>query len=562
MSLQQYRRKRDFTLTPEPSGKEEKAARGKGRTKAAAKARRFVIQKHAATRLHYDFRLEMGGVLVSWAVPKGLPLKHGEKHLAVKVEDHPVSYFDFEGTIPKGQYGGGTVQVWDVGTYEPLSDHPMKELEGGKLHVVLKGKKLSGEWYLVRLRDEDQWLVIRGGPDHAELSKKKEAASAISSRTMEQIAGAKNGAVWNSKESANDAEDSEATPLKKKVARKAAASTTRKKKQPAPLTKDDVTFIEPMKARTVEEPPPGKWLYEVKLDGFRAMAYKQGERVCLLSRTNNELTDKFPEVAEAVRRLAAKRAIVDGEIVALDAEGRSSFQALQAYDLGQEKPPICFYIFDLLELNGKSWRSRPLEERKEALRPLLPADDSVLRWSPALEGDVERLLEMTRKHGFEGLIGKKAQSRYEAGQRSGSWIKLKVVAQQEFVIGGYTPPGGSRPYFGALLVGVHDDQGKLRYAGKVGTGFDHELLKVLYHRFQKIERKTCPFDDLPEERERRYGQAITASVMKQCHWVRPQLVAQLKFHEWTRDGRLRQPVFLGLREDKPAEKVVREPASN
>lgn len=546
MSLQQYRRKRDFTLTPEPTGKGEKTKTGK-----SGKAHRFVIQKHDATRLHYDFRLELGGTLVSWAVPKGLPLKHGEKHLAVKVEDHPLGYFDFEGTIPKGQYGGGTVQVWDVGTYEPLSDHPIKELEGGKLHFVLKGKKLSGEWYLVRLRDEEQWLVIRGGEDHPALSKKKDSTSALSGRTMDQIANAKHGAVWNSKEKD---EDKKKSPAKKKTA---AQKTAPKKKEPPRLTKDDVTFIEPMKARTVEEPPPGDWIYEVKLDGFRAMAYKEGHRVCLLSRTNNEMTDKFPEVVEALRRLGARRAIVDGEIVALDAEGRSSFQMLQAYDLGQEKPPICFYVFDLLQANGKSYRGRPLEERKAALKPLLPENDSVIRWSPSLEGDVEVLLDMTRQHGFEGLIGKKAASHYEAGQRSGSWIKLKVVAQQEFVIGGYTPPGGSRPYFGALLVGVYD-KGRLRYAGKVGTGFDHELLKTLHARFQKISRKTCPFADLPEERERRYGQAITASVMKQCHWVRPELVAQLKFHEWTRDGRLRQPVFLGLREDKKAAQVVRE----
>lgn len=548
MSLTQYRQKRDFTLTPEPAGEGEGKARAQKSTR-----RRFVIQKHDASRLHYDFRLELGGTLVSWAVPKGLPMLHGEKHLAVKVEDHPLSYFDFEGTIPKGQYGGGTVQVWDVGTYEPLSDHPGKELEGGKLHVVLKGKKLKGEWYLVRLRDEDQWLIIRGGEDHPALSKKKESTSALSGRTLEQIANAKKGAVWNSK--GHDEEDG----LKKKVAKKAAAkgATARKKKEPPPLTKDDVTFIEPMKARTVEEPPPGDWIYEVKLDGFRAMAYKEGHRVCLLSRTNNELTEKFPEVAEAIRRLGARRAIVDGEIVALDAEGRSSFQALQAYDLGQEKPPICFYVFDLVELQGRSLRHKTLEQRKAALKPLLPEGDGVIRWSPSLEGDVDKLLAMTRKHGFEGLIGKKAASRYEAGQRSGSWIKLKVVAQQEFVIGGHTPPGGSRPYFGALLVGVYD-QGKLRYAGKVGTGFDHEMLRTLHQRFQKIARKTCPFADLPEERERRYGQAITASVMEQCHWVRPELVAQLKFQEWTRDGRLRQPVFLGLREDKRAAEVVRE----
>lgn len=543
MSLTQYRKKRNFKLTAEPAGHGE-GGKTTGKSKTG---RRFVIQKHDASRLHYDFRLELGGTLVSWAVPKGLPLKHGEKHLAVKVEDHPLAYFDFEGTIPQGQYGGGTVQVWDVGTYEPLSEHPAKELEGGKLHFVLKGKKLTGEWYLVRLRDEEQWLIIRGGEDHKALAKKKEASSALSGRTLEQIAHAKKKAVWSSDKKAKEPpEEKPKAPTKTKV-----------KKEAPVLTKDDVTFIEPMKARSMEEAPPGDWIYEVKLDGFRALAYKEGHAVCLLSRTNNELTDKFPEVAEAMRKFGARRAIVDGEIVALDEKGRSSFQLLQAYELGQERPPICFYVFDLLELQGKSLRHKTLEQRKEALRPLLPKGNDIIRWSPSLEGDVDRLLAMTRKHGFEGLIGKRVNSQYEAGKRSGAWIKLKVVAQQEFVIGGYTPPNGSRQHFGALLVGVHE-KGKLRYAGKVGTGFDTALLKSLHQQFKKLERKTCPFADLPEERTGRYGQGITASVMKRCHWLKPELVAELKFAEWTRDHRLRQPVFLGLREDKPAKKVVRE----
>lgn len=534
MSLTRYRQKRDFTRTSEPAGH---GKRGKAQ-------RRFVIQKHDASRLHYDFRLELGGTLVSWAVPKGLPLKHGEKHLAVKVEDHPLAYFDFEGTIPEGEYGGGTVQVWDVGTYEALSAHPIKELEGGKLHFVLKGKKLTGEWYLVRLRDENQWLIIRGGEDHKALAKKKESASALSGRTLDQIAHAKKKAVWSSDKGAKE-------PVEKTKPK------GRAKKAAPLLTKDDVTFIEPMKARTMEEAPPGDWVYEVKLDGFRALAYKEGHAVCLLSRTNNELTDKFPEVTEAMRKFGARRAIVDGEIVALDEKGRSSFQLLQAYELGQERPPICFYVFDLLELQGKSLRQKTLEQRKAALKKLLPKGSDIIRWSPSLEGDVDKLLAMTRKHGFEGLIGKRVKSHYEAGKRSGAWIKLKVVAQQEFVIGGYTPPNGARQHFGALLVGVHE-KGKLRYAGKVGTGFDSALLKSLHQQFKKLERKTCPFVDLPEERTGRYGQGITATVMKRCHWLKPELVAELKFAEWTRDHRLRQPVFLGLRQDKPAKKVVRE----
>lgn len=525
MSLTEYRRKRDFAVTSEPEG---------GGPARAKSARHFVIQKHAASRLHFDFRLELGRTLVSWAVPKGLPLAHGEKRLAVKVEDHPLSYFDFEGTIPKGQYGGGTVQVWDVGTFEPLSRQPLKELEGGKLHFVLHGAKLSGEWYLVRLREQDQWLIVRGGPDHRKLTKAEADTSALSGRTMAEIAGKREGKT-----------------------RVAASSKKAAPLLPARLSPEDVIFMEPMKARLVDAPPPGEWLYELKLDGFRSLAYKEGKAVGLLSRTNHDLTLKFPEVAEAVRHLRARRAVVDGEIVALDPKGRPSFQLLQAYALGQERPPIYYYVFDLLAWNGKSLRQWPLEKRKAKLKSLLPGEADGIRFSSSLGTDAEALLRMAGSHGLEGLIGKRAGSAYEAGRRSGAWIKLKLVREQEFVIGGYTEPEGVRQHFGAILVGYFE-KGKLRYAGKVGTGFDAASLSYLHGRFSRIPQSRCPFADLPETRAGRYGQGITAAVMKRCHWLKPQLVAQIKFAEWTRDGRLRQPVYLGLREDKPAKAVVRE----
>ena len=524
MSLEEYNRKRDFKLTKEPSGK--------GKT-SPSKVPRFVIQKHDATRLHYDFRIELGGTLVSWAVPKGLPLIKGEKHLAVKVEDHPLSYFDFEGTIPKGQYGGGTVQVWDVGTYEPLTKNVKEELKNGKLHFVLHGKKLQGEWYLVRLRDEEQWLVIRAGEDHPKLAKTKEAKSVLSGKTLVQLSKA--------------GDEKPKTVKAKKIKEDVIPEI--------PLA--EVTFIEPMKARLADAPPAGDWIYEIKFDGFRAVAYKDGKSVRLLSRTNHDLTLKFPEVAEAIQKIKTSKVIIDGEIVALDSEGRSSFQLLQAYELGQERPPICFYAFDLLAVASKSYVDLSVEKRKEKLKTILPSDTEVIRYSASLGSDAEALLKMAGKHGLEGIIGKEKNSLYEVGRRSGSWIKLKLIKQQEFVIGGYTDPEGSRSLIGAILVGVYE-KNKLVYCGKVGTGFTQAILKDLHTRFAKISETNCPFSDLPEERTGRYGQGITASVMKKCHWIKPQLVCQVKFSEWTNEGRLRQPVYLGLREDKPAKKVIRE----
>ncbi|MEP6667712.1 MAG: non-homologous end-joining DNA ligase [Chthoniobacter sp.] len=528
MSLKEYARKRDFRQTPEPVAAQPKSQAG----------HRFVIQKHDASRLHYDFRLEIGGTLKSWAVPKGVPYAHGEKRLAVQTEDHPLAYIDFEGSIPAGQYGGGTVMVWDQGTFEPLSKTPAKELAGGKLHFVLKGTKVKGEWYLVRLRDGKQWLLIRGGKDMKPVSKRLEDTSALSGHSMRELA--KGDRVWQSK-SAGKATSKVA---KRRVAR------------PAPLPK----FVEPMKAKLAAHAPKGDWIYEIKFDGFRALALKGGSQVRLLSRNDKDFGGKFPEVMEALLALDARDAIIDGEIVALDEKGRSSFQLLQAYELGEEHPPLFFYAFDLLQLDGESLVDFPLAERREKLQHLLRGAPDIFRYSDSLGSDAKRLLAQARKLGLEGLIGKRADSRYEIGKRTGAWVKLKLQQEQEFVIGGYTDPEGTRPYFGALLVGVYR-AGELIYTGKVGTGFNHKLLKTLYSAFKKIALKTCPFTNLPEKSEGRWRQGITVAQMKRCHWVKPEMVCQVKFGEWTRDDRLRQPVFLGLREDKDASEVVREKAS-
>lgn len=540
MSLKEYIRKRDFKKTAEPKA-----------TLAKSGQQRFVIQKHAASRLHYDFRLEMDGTLKSWAVPKGVPFAKGEKRLAVHVEDHPVSYIDFEGTIPKGQYGGGTVMVWDRGTFEPLSKSPTQELASGKLHFILHGQKLSGEWYLVQLRGSDQWLLIRGGNDMRPVSKKMDDTSALSGKTMQQLS---NGdCVWESKPSepsgrARHSVRAADWRISKRRARSGA---------PYRHKRTSLKFVEPMKAKLVDSPPQGDWFYEIKFDGFRALALKDGRNVQLFSRNEKDFNEKFPEVADAVAEIKADDAIIDGEIVALDGKGRSSFQLLQAFELGQERPPIFFYAFDLLRLNGRDLRAYPLRERKSQLESLLKKPLGVIRYSASLGQDAKKLLKEAQDLGLEGLIGKRSDSTYEAGRRSGAWIKLKLHREQEFVIGGYSDPEGAREYFGALLIGLYENK-KLKFCGKVGTGFNTALLKHLFTQFKQIARYDCPFVNLPEKRRGRYGAGVTKTEMNRCHWVEPKMVCQIKFSEWTRDGKLRQPVFLGLREDKDATEVVRE----
>jgi bifunctional non-homologous end joining protein LigD len=526
MSLKEYQRKRDFEKTVEPRDHSAPKANG----------HRFVIQKHAASRLHYDFRLELDGTLNSWAVPKGVPYAKGEKRLAVQVENHPLSYIDFEGVIPNGQYGGGTVMVWDRGAFEALSQSPSKDLAAGKLHFVLAGKKLQGEWYLVRLRDHKQWLLIRGKSDMRPVSKKMDDVSALSGRTMKELAAGSN--VWQSDRSS--LKTSRATPVKHKRNR--------------PLT---IKFIEPMKARLEASPPAGEWSYEIKLDGFRTIVLKQGSHLRLLSRNEKDLGGKFPEVVDAIGRLRAKEAILDGEIVALDSKGRSSFQLLQARDIGQARPSIFFYAFDLLQLNGRDLRNEPLIARKASLEELLKSPPDVIRFSASLGGNAAKLLKQARHLGLEGLIGKRNDSVYEPGMRSGAWIKLKLHHEQEFVIGGYTEPEGSRKHFGALLVGYQSKQG-LHFSGKVGTGFNEGMLETLYEQLTKLATPRCPFENLPEKKAGRNSHGITAAEMKRFHWVKPALVCQVKFAEWTQDGKLRQPAFLGLREDKEAKAVIRE----
>jgi bifunctional non-homologous end joining protein LigD len=573
MGLTEYKRKRDFKKTAEPAGK-PLPQKVKG-------ASRFVIQKHAARRLHYDFRLEMEGVLKSWALPKGLPWKRGEKHLAVKVEDHPMEYEDFEGIIPEGQYGGGTVMVWDRGSYYVYGEQPLKSLREGKLHLVLDGKKAKGEWTLVRIRGRDdeknQWLILKTGDDAKPISKKLEDQSVKTGRTMEQIAEERD-AEWESNRQTDQSQTSQfkarirqAIKKKGRENREAVGQVHRlptvepgsRSGRPtisslADLPSAKARFIEPMKAKLVEKPPAtGDWIYELKFDGIRLIAVKRDKKVSLLSRNQNDLSARFPEIIEAIENLPARECVIDGEVVALDNEGRSSFQLLQAREMEGRKSPIYFYAFDLLQLDGKSLIGLPLEARKSILEKLCAGAGDPIRYSGAIGSDPKRLLEAVKRRGLEGIIGKQRNSVYEPGRRSGVWIKLKCVNEQEFVIGGYTPPQGERKHFGAILVGYYDNN-KLVFAGKVGTGFTTKSLSMLHKKFQKEACPDCPFVDLPSKQNGQWVQGITPSMMKKMHWVNPKFIAQIKFAEWTRDGKLRAPVFLGLREDKKPTDVVRE----
>lgn len=551
MNLREYKSKRNFRQTSEPAGATRK--------KTAAKKPFFVLQKHDATRLHYDFRLEMDGVLKSWAVPKGFPTTRGDRRLAVQVEDHPIDYARFEGTIPEGNYGAGTVMVWDIGSYEVSGDNPAQALEHGKLHLTLRGKKLKGEWTLVRMRprdhdDKPQWLLLKSGSDLPGISARSDDQSVLTRRSMQKIAS-DNNAQWQSNRAERRTPDRRERP---KISKRADPETS------APIKLADTrlptrkpAFIDPMKAVLVDDLPKGDdWIYELKFDGVRALAIKSGKNIQLISRTAKDFTAKFPEVAEALQRLPCKQAVLDGEIAALDEQGRSSFQLLQARELSSERPPIFYYVFDLIQLDGKDLTRVPLLKRKAMAKALLAKVPDTVRFSASIEAESNRILKEMKARGLEGVIAKRKDSKYEIGRRSGAWVKLKWTTQQEFVIGGYTEPRGARSHFGALVVGYYEGK-KLMFAAKVGTGFNQKLLKSLHQKFQKLVRQNCPFANLPEKAGQ-FGRGLTAAEMKRCTWLEPKLVCEIRFAEWTRDDHLRQPAFLGLREDKKPEEVVRE----
>lgn len=550
MSLRDYQAKRDFRRTREPAA---------GRKPRASAQPLFVVQKHAARRLHYDFRLEMEGVLKSWAVPKGFPARKAERRLAVQVEDHPLEYANFEGTIPEGSYGAGTVMVWDRGVYHVHGDEPLRALQRGKLHLTLEGSKLNGDWTMVRMRrsendDKPQWLLLKSGESARPISARAEDQSVLTRRSLKQIANA-GDAVWQSDRPATSARPQSTQGQKRSEPRKPAATVELKLRR---LPRRKAEFIEPMKALLTERLPRGaEWIYEVKFDGVRAVTIKRGREVQLLSRTGKDMTGKYGEVTEALRGLPVKEAVLDGEVVALDAEGRPSFQLLQSSQMpGPERPAIFYYVFDVIQLDGKDLTAIPLLQRKATAQALVSNVHDRIRFSAGIQADTERMIREMKARGLEGIIAKRKDGAYEIGRRSGAWLKFKWTNEQEFVIGGYTQPRGARSHFGAILAGYYDGS-RLMFAGKVGTGFDEKRLESLYKQFQKLKTSECPFANLPE-RAGRYGRGLTAAEMKRCTWLKPELVCQVRFAEWTRDDHLRQPAFLGLREDKKPEEVVRE----
>ncbi len=567
MPLAEYRKKRDFSVTPEPSG--EKA---KGKRRGLA----FIVQKHAARRLHYDFRLEMEGVLRSWAVPKGPSLDPGEKRLAVHVEDHPLDYGDFEGVIPEGQYGGGTVLLWDRGTWESVEGDAAEAYRKGKLKIRLDGEKLHGGWTLVKTRgredDGKSWLLIKErdgeavpGSGDAILHERPE--SVVDGKTIEEIA-ADPQRVWESNRPEEEGGKGSVRARLREAARKAAAKQAGGKaaggkkgarKAPldpsalpgarkAPLPKE----VAPQLATLVAEPPAGEeWLHEIKYDGYRILAAIDGGKARLLTRHAKDWSDRFAGVGRAAAALPVERALLDGEVVVLGPDGRTSFQALQKALDGSREDDLVYYVFDLLHLDGWDLRGAPTAERKRLLADLLAgsATDTV-RYSDHVAGRGEEFFDQACRARLEGIVAKRGDRPYRSG-RGREWLKVKCLERQELVVVGWTDPEGSRTAFGALHLAVREpdvpEHGGLVYAGKVGTGFDERTLRDLHRRLEKLGRKTPAFGNAPRGAEAR-----------RSHWVEPRLVAEVAFTEWTGEGLLRHPAFLGLREDKTPAEVVRE----
>ena len=536
MALELYRKKRNFKTTPEPAGRV-----GRRRSRGLA----FVIQKHAASHLHYDFRLELNGVLLSWAVPKGPSLDPADKRLAMHVEDHPLEYGDFEGVIPPKQYGSGTVLLWDRGHWEPVGDAEAGYRQG-KLKFILHGEKLHGGWTLVRSHGgkyggDKSWLLIKERDDYARSGAEAhvvetEPDSVVSGRNLDAIA-ADPDRVWHSNKSV--AENVRSGRLRRKKVALDPAATEGARKTSLPDTMDAQLAL------LVDKAPAGEsWVHEIKFDGYRMLCRVADGRCRIQSRNGKDWTDAFPSIADAVARLPVESAWIDGEIVVNDAEGRSSFQALQNALSAEAGGRPLYYAFDLPYLNGYDLRNAPLVARKTLLRKVI-GEGTLVRYSDHVDGDGPAFFDQACKLGLEGIISKRADSTYQA-VRGRNWQKVKCALEQEFVIGGYTDPQGARSGFGALLLGVYDG-GELRYCGKVGTGFDEALLGSLTARLRKLGTDAPPFVNPP-----------TGAEGRRAHWVEPKLVGQVTFTEWTRDGTLRHPSFRGLREDKAARDVVRE----
>lgn len=554
--LAEYQRKRDFAKPREPSGEESAQPSLEGRL-------RFVIQKHAASRLHFDLRLELEGVMKSWAVPKGPSLDPSVKRLAMQVEDHPIDYNTFEGTIPKGEYGGGTVMLWDRGTYSSdVATSPNEEedairegLKRGDLKITFYGERLHGSYALIRMKfprdgssSKPQWLLIKHRDEFA--SDVDVVAGNMTSvetgRTMEEIASEKSR-VWRS-----NREPKKGAVTSSSQARKSAVKSS------AP--KLSLKSLEPMYASVGGQVPGEGWTFEPKYDGIRVLAYATPTDVKLITRNGKDKAPQFPEIVAALEKLASqsKRSFVlDGEIVALIDGEPARFQELQGRMHVKEShmierlsssTPAALVLFDILLAGDEVLINEPWSERRARLvKRVGKRVSKQLRITESVQGDGKKMLEKARRQGWEGIMAKRVDSRYERGRRSHNWLKLKIEFRHEFVVGGYTEPRNSRENIGALLLGYFD-HGRFIYVGHTGGGFTRQGLEDMYRRLKPLERKTSPFEETPKTNEK-------------AHWVKPEVVVEVKFSEWTADRRLRQPIFLGGRDDKDAKEVGVEPTS-
>jgi bifunctional non-homologous end joining protein LigD len=541
--LAPYNAKRDFSKTAEPRGGQ-----------ASTSGHSFVIQKHAARRLHYDFRLELDGVLKSWAVTRGPSLVPGEKRLAVHVEDHPLDYAGFEGTIPQGQYGGGTVLVWDRGTWEADGD-PHRGLKKGHLDFALHGEKLSGRWHLVRMaprrgEKNENWLLLKaddeaaradGDPDILE----EAPQSVASGRTIEEIAdGVGPQRVWDS----NRGEAAEARAAKRKAsARTADPPPVKPRKAVSKGKAAKMDFLPPELATLAAHAPEGEdWVHEIKFDGYRIQAHVAGGAVRLFTRKGLDWTEKFQPIADALAALDVQDAILDGEIVVENAEGASDFAALQeTLREGKRERFVC-YLFDCLRRDGRDFKKQPLRARKDALRDLISTlPEGPVRYSEDFTQSGEVMLKHACQLHLEGIVSKRADAPYRSG-RVGDWVKTKCAQRQEFVIGGFTRSRTGQAAIGSLILGVREG-GRLVYAGRTGTGFSSADTRDLWTRLNKLKRKNKPFAALPPDERR-----------KDAIWVEPELVCEVEFRSWTADKVVRHAAFKGLREDKAPEEIVAE----
>jgi bifunctional non-homologous end joining protein LigD len=554
MGLSTYKKKRSFGETPEPEG-------GKSKGKELI----FVVQKHDASRLHYDFRLEMEGVLKSWAVPKGPSLDPTARRLAMMVEDHPFDYRDFEGIIPKGNYGAGTVIVWDAGTYEPIekfSDkksqekHLLKQLKEGSVKVVLHGKKLKGEFALVRTNGmgENSWLLIKHKDKYATTDDVTEKDKSVQSgKTIEKIAATSKN-MWESNKKTKTTTSKKApakkgatkkTPAKKKVS----AQLSHAPKAPFPKT------VSPMLATLVDQPfeEPG-WMYEIKWDGYRAVALSNNGDVKLVSRNNKPFNEKFYPVYDAVKEWNIN-AVIDGEIAVLNDNGVSQFGALQNWR-SEADGELIYYVFDLLWLDGHDLMELPLVERRELLKAMVPSE-GIIRMSDSFNASGTEFLEAAAGMGLEGIIAKREDSTYHPGDRTRDWLKIKVNKRHEVVIGGFTKNDGTAKAFSSLVVGVYEN-GVLEYTGKIGTGFNDKQQKEMMSKFKPLITNTSPFSIDPDvNKPSRFRPNPPHATVT---WLKPELVCEVSYAEITSDGVMRHPSFEGMREDKKAKDVMREKA--